>query len=235
LFHRSIKIAPVSFTPAQVLENLTTALPNVIKHIKGGWDNIQSLNIKTGTSVSLPIWSCELGSGEGGRWAGMVGASEESEEGDSSEEEVAVVPKEGKKRAAAAAPAAATASKKAKASPSDSAKPTKSAPAPSSASTKTKPAASLPSSKPASSPSAPISKKQAKKAIPQTPIVESDSEDEPEPAHLPKSTSKTVTDATKKRAAVAGIEQKKVKVLSAKGVPKKGSKAGIVGAKKIAR
>ncbi|KAG8742500.1 hypothetical protein FRC10_001334 [Ceratobasidium sp. 414] len=225
----SIKIAPISFTPAQVLENLTTALPNVVKHIKGGWDNIQSLNIKTGTSVSLPIWSCELGSGEGGRWAGMVGASEESGEGsEESEEDEDNVPvvKEGKKRAATGAPAA-TASKKAKAGPSESSNPTKAASAPA-----PKPAPSSAPSKSLPTPALAPAKKSAKKTIPRTPIVEeSDSEDESAPKPLLKAKPDATSDAMKKRATVAGIERKKAKLLAAKGAQKKGPKTKILGSK----
>ncbi|KAG8770354.1 hypothetical protein FRC12_004315 [Ceratobasidium sp. 428] len=241
----SIKIAPISFTPAQVLENLTTALPNVIKHIKGGWDNVQSLYIKTSTSVSLPIWSCELGSGEGGRWAGMVGASEESEESSGSEEsseseeeeeeEEAPVVKDGKKRAATGIPVTATTSKKAKPGPSESSKSTKVAPISAPTARKAKPASSSTSSKtiPTAAPTAPV-KKSVTKAIPQTPVVEdSDSEDEPTPALKPSLKSKPGADigAAKKRAAVASIERKKVKILAAKGELKKGPKAKILGSK----
>ncbi|KAG9085913.1 hypothetical protein FRC06_003370 [Ceratobasidium sp. 370] len=223
----AIKIAPMSFTPAQVLENLTTALPNVVKHIKGGWDNVQSLNIKTSTSVSLPIWSCDLGSGEGGRWAGMVGASEESEEesGESEEEEEVSVVKEGKKRAATRTPTT-TASKKAKASPSESVRLTEGVPAPAPSPGKAKPTLPSMSSKSLATPALAPAKKSAKRAIPQTPVVEdSDLEDEPVPARklLPKSKPEA-TDAVKKRAAVAGIERKKAKLLAAKGALKKGSK-----------
>ncbi|KAG8700180.1 hypothetical protein FRC08_004861 [Ceratobasidium sp. 394] len=229
----AIKIAPISFTPAQVLENLTTALPNVVKHIKGGWDNVQSLNIKTSTSVSLPIWSCDLGSGEGGRWAGMVGASEESEkessESEEEEEEVPVV-KEGKKRTAAGAPAAA-ASKKAKAGPSETNKATKAISVPAPPPTKAKPAPSPTPSKYLPTPALAPAKKSVK-VIPQTPVVEeSDSEGEPAPKSLPKSKPKTTDDAVKKRAAVAGIERKKAKLLAAKGALKKGPKTRILGSK----
>ncbi|THH30586.1 hypothetical protein EUX98_g3593 [Antrodiella citrinella] len=68
----SIKIGVLSQSSSQVLANLQSALPAVIKHIKGGWDNVQSLHIKTSSSVSLPIWTCELGSADGGRWDGLV-------------------------------------------------------------------------------------------------------------------------------------------------------------------
>ena len=41
---------------------------------------MQSLNIKTTKSLSLPIWSCKLGSGEGERWHGLTLEDEESDE-----------------------------------------------------------------------------------------------------------------------------------------------------------
>ena len=89
---RSIKVGTLSQTSAQVLANLKSALPVVVKAIKGGWDNIQSFHIKTNTSTSLPIWSCDLGSEDGGRWAGLTNIVVEEDEGgsdeDKSEEEV---------------------------------------------------------------------------------------------------------------------------------------------------
>ena len=69
---RSIKIGTLSQSAPQVLSNLTTALPAVVKRIKGEWENVQSLSIKTNSSASLPIWSCELGGEKGGRWDGLV-------------------------------------------------------------------------------------------------------------------------------------------------------------------
>lgn len=87
LLSRSVKIALLSHTPKQVQVNLETALPAIVSHIKGGWDNIQSLHIKTSTSVSLPIWTCDLGSEEGGRWNGLVTKdAEETEEKAASED-----------------------------------------------------------------------------------------------------------------------------------------------------
>lgn len=108
----------MSHSSAQILANLQTALPAVIKHIKGGWDNVQSLYIKTSSSASLPIWACDLGSGEGGRWDGLVaedvemsgseeGSDEEEDDdmtgdvaGETSEEVEVKVTKKSKKRAA---------------------------------------------------------------------------------------------------------------------------------------
>ncbi|KAF9221528.1 ribosomal protein L1 [Gyrodon lividus] len=75
----SVKVGLLSQTPKQIQNNLETALPAIVGYIKGGWDNIQSLHIKTSTSVSLPIWSCDLGDEEGGRWNGLK--AEEGEEG----------------------------------------------------------------------------------------------------------------------------------------------------------
>ncbi|KAI0088496.1 ribosomal protein L1p/L10e family-domain-containing protein [Irpex rosettiformis] len=108
----SIKVGTLSQTPAQVLANLQSALPAIVKAIKGGWDNIQSFHIKTNTSSSLPIWSCDLGSENGGRWAGLADiavAEQEDDEGsdkEKSEEETVRMTtrskksEKGKKRAA---------------------------------------------------------------------------------------------------------------------------------------
>ena len=43
---------------------------------------MQSLSIKSSKSASLPIWSCKLGSEEGGRWHSLALEDEESEEDD---------------------------------------------------------------------------------------------------------------------------------------------------------
>ncbi|KAL0065989.1 proteasome-interacting protein cic1 [Marasmius tenuissimus] len=75
----SIKIGTLSQKPSQILANLKSAIPAVASHIKGGeagWENIQSLGIKTNSSVYLPIWSCALDDAEGGRWAGLTVADE---------------------------------------------------------------------------------------------------------------------------------------------------------------
>ncbi|RUS26780.1 ribosomal protein L1 [Jimgerdemannia flammicorona] len=53
----AIKIGTTSQTPAQVFENLQTALPHIIDKIPSKWKNIQSLNLKTSDSVSLPIYN----------------------------------------------------------------------------------------------------------------------------------------------------------------------------------
>ncbi|KAI0075089.1 ribosomal protein L1 [Panus rudis PR-1116 ss-1] len=87
----SVKIGTTSQSPAHILANLKTALPHIVKVIKGGWDNIQSLHIKTNSSVSLPVWSCQLGDGEGARWDGLTKQVEEKAKKDAAN---------GKKRAA---------------------------------------------------------------------------------------------------------------------------------------
>ncbi|KAH9952495.1 ribosomal protein L1p/L10e family-domain-containing protein [Russula dissimulans] len=92
----SVRFGIVSQTPAQLLANLETALPAVVAVVRGGWDNVQSLSIKSSKSASLPIWSCKLGSEEGGRWHGLALENEESEEddddGDGDETTMAEVP-----------------------------------------------------------------------------------------------------------------------------------------------
>ena len=83
----SVKIGTTGMPAVKLLQNLQIALPEIIKRLApakrqskeddGGeednpWINIQSLMIKTSESASLPIWSCLLGSGEGGRWDGLL-------------------------------------------------------------------------------------------------------------------------------------------------------------------
>ncbi|KAJ6468991.1 ribosomal protein L1p/L10e family-domain-containing protein [Mycena vitilis] len=75
----AVKISIVSHKPSQVLENLRAAIPTIVKNIKGGWDNVQSLLLKTNSSVALPIWSCDLGDSEGGRWGGLVASADDDE------------------------------------------------------------------------------------------------------------------------------------------------------------
>ncbi|KAF9268420.1 ribosomal protein L1 [Marasmius fiardii PR-910] len=94
----SIKIGILSQKPSQILANLKSAIPAVASHIKGGkggWDNIQSLGVKTNNSMHLPIWSCALNDGEGGRWAGLTQDDEEvdmkDDEGENEDENEEVV------------------------------------------------------------------------------------------------------------------------------------------------
>jgi ribosome biogenesis protein UTP30 len=107
----SIKFGIVEFHNAtQLFNNLKTSLPLVVKCVKGGWDNIQSVHIKTSSSVSLPIWSCELSDSKGGRWDGLTAVpadasnkqSDEEEEKDGEADEEVVEAKKGKKRQLAA-------------------------------------------------------------------------------------------------------------------------------------
>jgi len=69
----SVKIGVLGqHSSAQLLQNLSTALPHVVKNIQENWDNVQSIHIKTSSSASLPIWSCKLDEEEGGRWDGLT-------------------------------------------------------------------------------------------------------------------------------------------------------------------
>ncbi|KAH9831357.1 ribosomal protein L1 [Rhodofomes roseus] len=124
----SVKIGTVSQSPSKVLDNLKTALPAIVKRIKGEWDNIQSFHIKTNSSASLPIWSCDLGATDGARWDGLVADSEseeESEAEDSEEDneveaaEEAVLAKPKGKKAVADAPTPKAKAKAGEAEPMD--------------------------------------------------------------------------------------------------------------------
>ncbi|KAG6841111.1 hypothetical protein C0991_001799 [Blastosporella zonata] len=97
---KSVKFATLSHTPKQILANLKLALPEISKHIMGGWNNIQALHIKTNSSVSLPIWSCTLDEADSGRWApglpttaglsGLDGTESSESETDTETKEVVV-------------------------------------------------------------------------------------------------------------------------------------------------
>lgn len=41
----------------QIFENILTVVPQVVDNIPKKWKNIQSINIKTSDSVSLPIFN----------------------------------------------------------------------------------------------------------------------------------------------------------------------------------
>ncbi|KAH7885184.1 ribosomal protein L1p/L10e family-domain-containing protein [Phlebopus sp. FC_14] len=83
----SVKVGILSQTPTQIQTNIQTALPAIVSHIKGGWSNIQSFHIKTSKSISLPIWTCDLGNEEGGRWDGLVAGQSEERKATSGDEE----------------------------------------------------------------------------------------------------------------------------------------------------
>ena len=44
------------------------------------------MNIKTNTSVALPVWTCDLGAEEGGRWDGLADVEMEDDESGSEDE-----------------------------------------------------------------------------------------------------------------------------------------------------
>ncbi|OSX57194.1 hypothetical protein POSPLADRAFT_1061894 [Postia placenta MAD-698-R-SB12] len=99
----SVKIGALSQTPAQILDNLKMALPAIVKNIKGEWDNIQSIHIKTNSSASLPIWSCNLGDEEGARWDGLTARESAGEDsGDETESEEKEEAAESTKKSSAA-------------------------------------------------------------------------------------------------------------------------------------
>lgn len=58
----AIKIGSLdAHTPEQLRENLLAVIPHLAARLPmGGWDNVQSLHIKTTTSMALPLWNCSL-------------------------------------------------------------------------------------------------------------------------------------------------------------------------------
>jgi ribosome biogenesis protein UTP30 len=85
LLPSSVKFGTLSQSPDQVLVNLKTALPAIIAAVHGGWDNVQSLGIKSSKSTSLPIWTCKLGNDEGARWHGLTLGAEDGEDSEDDE------------------------------------------------------------------------------------------------------------------------------------------------------
>jgi len=98
----SIKFGTTGMTAVKLLENVQTALPEIIKSLaptkrrrteegeeeeEDLWANIQCVMIKTSESTSLPIWSCQLGSGEGGRWDGLLAQPLEMEDDEEEHDE----------------------------------------------------------------------------------------------------------------------------------------------------
>ena len=57
----SVRVAtPSTSTPAQAIENLLEAIPQVVAQIQDEWENILSIGIKTSNSVFLPVYSAKL-------------------------------------------------------------------------------------------------------------------------------------------------------------------------------
>ncbi|KAF8269388.1 ribosomal protein L1p/L10e family-domain-containing protein [Lactarius quietus] len=89
----SVKIGTLSQSHTQVLANLKTALPAIVAAVHGGWDNVQSLCIKSSKSASLPIWTCKLGNDEGSRWHGLTLGVEDGQDSEDDESSSAESPR----------------------------------------------------------------------------------------------------------------------------------------------
>jgi len=53
----AIKVAHTGQTIEQSVENVVSAVSEIAKIVPRGWNNIQSLNLKTSDSISLPIYT----------------------------------------------------------------------------------------------------------------------------------------------------------------------------------
>ncbi|KAJ3760188.1 ribosomal protein L1p/L10e family-domain-containing protein [Lentinula raphanica] len=83
----SVRVGKISQTAAQVVANIKTALPVIASKINGGWDNVQSIGLKTSMSAYLPIWTCSLDDSKEGRWASLAADDEEESEFEGDEDE----------------------------------------------------------------------------------------------------------------------------------------------------
>ncbi|KAJ3046219.1 hypothetical protein HDV00_000031 [Rhizophlyctis rosea] len=52
-----IRVGTTGFTADQLVENITTAIGPIVEKIPQKWKNVQSIHLKTTTSVSLPLWN----------------------------------------------------------------------------------------------------------------------------------------------------------------------------------
>ncbi|GAB5587735.1 proteasome-interacting protein cic1 [Umbelopsis nana] len=53
----AIKVGTTAMSEQQIFENILTVVPQVVDNIPKKWKNIQSINIKTSDSISLPIFN----------------------------------------------------------------------------------------------------------------------------------------------------------------------------------
>ncbi|KAI9505191.1 ribosomal protein L1/ribosomal biogenesis protein, partial [Coemansia spiralis] len=53
----SVKIGMTTMSAPEITSNIETAMEAIVKCINKGWGNVQSVGIKTGTSLTLPIYN----------------------------------------------------------------------------------------------------------------------------------------------------------------------------------
>eukprot|EP00466_Bigelowiella_natans_P020432 jgi/Bigna1/53779/estExt_Genewise1Plus.C_240034 len=52
----AIKVAKTGFTVQETVENIMAAVPQAVKKIPGKWKSVQSIHLKTSSSISLPMY-----------------------------------------------------------------------------------------------------------------------------------------------------------------------------------
>ena len=127
----SIKVGYLSsHSPQQIADNIAAAIPQVVKKLEGGWENVQNIQVKTGSSVALPIWNCNLGSADKiakslAQAASQPDSDNEDDEQEEEEEEEGEQPVPAKKPSPRKTRSATTAISKADAKPTKSSAPKK--------------------------------------------------------------------------------------------------------------
>jgi len=53
----AVKVGRISFSSAEVAENVMLALSQILARVPSGAPNVQSVHIKTATSVALPLYN----------------------------------------------------------------------------------------------------------------------------------------------------------------------------------
>ena len=56
-YQSAIKIGTTGFTADQITENVVTALESIVNNIPQKWRNVQSIHLKTTSSVALPLYN----------------------------------------------------------------------------------------------------------------------------------------------------------------------------------
>ena len=109
----AVRMGHTGMTAAQLAENIVAALPQVVDRVPKKWRNVQSVHIKTTTSIALPIYDAEARAlrsiakatakpGDGAKEEEEEEEAEREEKEEKEEEEEEEEPKPRRRRAAAA-------------------------------------------------------------------------------------------------------------------------------------
>ena len=52
-----VKVGSHRLSAQQIADNIAHAVPHIVDHVPGAWKNIESISLKTATSIALPMWN----------------------------------------------------------------------------------------------------------------------------------------------------------------------------------